>query len=104
MSGIFAVLTKWDFSYDCYKLILLISVIHGGVDRNLFWKLFSVLDYKCWLCSVLSDSLSKPLRHSLSEDDVQIPAEPPGKCSMRLQVSMPSNWIEFFSFAIHQNL
>lgn len=33
----------------------------------------------------LTDSLSKPLRHSLSEDDVQIPAEPPGKCSMRLQ-------------------
>lgn len=36
----------------------------------------------------LNTSLSKSLRHSFSEDDVQIPPEPAGNCSIRLQTKI----------------
>lgn len=36
----------------------------------------------------INDSLTRSLRHSLSEDDVQIPPEPSGSCSMRVQTKI----------------
>lgn len=43
----------------------------------------------------LNDSLTKSLRHSLSEDDIQIPPEPPGSCSLRVQAKITKLYEKF---------